>query len=116
MSDLILGLDIGSSSIRTALFDEDGAMLPDTLVRIDGALVGVNIDAEDVLSNVIEAIDATLAQSSGIKNEITHIASCSIWHSLVGVDADRKPTTEVLTWADTRSRECTAKLRSDLDE
>ena len=116
MNDLILGLDIGSSSVRTALFDETGEALPGTLAKIDCSLTGVNIDAESVLTNVIESIDATLQRSSGIKGKIAHIASCAFWHSLVGVGADGKPTTEVFTWADTRSRKCTAKIQSDLDE
>jgi gluconokinase len=32
------------------------------------------------------------------------VAQCSFWHSLVGIDHNCKPTTNVLSWADNRSR------------
>lgn len=116
-NDLILGLDIGSSSVRGALFDHAGKIQAGSLVKIDASLVGDElVVADKVLDNVIAAIDGVFEKSSDSKGDITHIASCAFWHSLVGVDSFGIPTTEVFTWADTRSREYTTKLRATFDE
>jgi gluconokinase len=118
---LILGLDIGTSSVRAALYNSKGAMLPDTLVKNERSLTstddgGAEIDAEVALRQILRAIDDVLAISSGVKGEITYVAACAFWHSLVGVDAKGRPTTKVFGWADTRSREYTDVLRRKLDE
>jgi gluconokinase len=116
-NDLILGLDIGSSSVRAALFDHSGKMKARSSAKVESSLVGdAPVIADEVLTNVIAAVDKVFEKSSNAKSEITHIASCAFWHSLVGVDLHGYPTTEVFTWADTRSRECTSDLRSKLDE
>ena len=73
----------------------------------------VEFDAEDVLSRVEDAIDRVLAKT---KLPISTVAMCSFWHSLVGVDERRKPTTPVLTWADRRSRNYTPVLQERFDE
>ena len=50
------------------------------------------------------------------KRPVSHVASCTFWHSLVGIDERGRPTTNVLGWADTRSREYTAVLQRSFDE
>ena len=61
-------------------------------------------------------IDSLLDKTQKLKNEITYVASCAFWHSLVGVDAKGRPTTMVLGWADTRSRNYSAFLKKRFDE
>lgn len=119
--ELILGLDIGTSSVRAALCDLNGNMVPKTLVKNERTLTstddgGAEIDAEVALRQIVRAIDDVLAISSGVEGEITHVAMCAFWHSLVGVDAKGRPTTKVFGWADTRSREQTDVLRRKVDE
>lgn len=116
---LILGLDIGSSSVRGALYDHAGAVLPKTLVKIERKLKatgcgGSEIDADAAFRQVVKAVDEVLAKAP--KGEITHVASCTFWHSLMGVDADGKPTTPVYGWADNQSRQYVATLRKKLGE
>lgn len=118
---LVLALDIGTSSVRAALYDHAGNMLPKTLVRNERALAvtddgGAEIDAEIAFKQVLRAIDNVLEKSEKVTGEITHVAPCSFWHSLVGVDAKGIPTTPVYGWADTRSRDYVATLRKKFDE
>lgn len=68
------------------------------------------------LEQVVAAIDAVLEKTSNLKGEIEWVASCSFWHSLVGIDAKGKPTTKVLSWADRRSREYSGVLKERFDE
>ena len=83
------------------------------VVTTDG---GAEIDADEALAQVVAAINAILAKTTKLKGEIEYVASSSFWHSLVGVDADGKPTTKVFGWADTRSRKYTDILRKKIDE
>ncbi len=119
--DLILALDIGTSSVRGALYDDAGNLLPRTMVKNERALTstydgGAEIDAEEAFAQAAAVIDEVLRKSEKIKGEISHVAASSFWHSLVGVDAKGKPTTKALGWADTRSREYVSVLRKKFDE
>src|SRR5258708_3961459 len=82
-------------------------------VTADG---GSEIDADEAVAQVIAAIDAVHAKAERVKAEIEYVASSAFWHSLLGIDAKGKPTTKVLSWADTRSRKYVETLRTRLDE
>ncbi len=120
-NELILGLDIGSSSVRGALFDASVRMQPKTLVRNERSLTairdgGAEIDAEKAFHQVVSTIDAVLENSAKINGEIVGGASCTFWHSLMGIDKEGKPTTPVYGWADNRSRTFVDGLRNRFDE
>jgi len=90
-------------------------------VRIEHSFVTANgggseMDAEKALSQVNKAVDSILKKSEKLQGEIGYVASCSFLHSIAGVDAKGKPTTKVLGWADTRSREHSAILKKRFDE
>jgi len=94
-------------------------MLKRTFVKEERRLAatregGAEIDAARALRQVVGVIDGVLERAPA--GEITQIAACTFWHSLLGIDAKGKPTTAVLGWADNRSREHVAMLRSRLDE
>ena len=117
----ILVLDIGTSSVRAALYDLQGNVLPETLVKNERQLTatedgGAEIDAGEAFAQIEKAVDDVLAKSAKISGEISHVAASSFWHSLVGVDAHGKPTTSVFGWADTRSTRYVADLRKKFDE
>lgn len=119
--DLILALDIGTSSVRAALYDEAGNVLPRTMVKHERSLTatddgGAEIDANEAFDQVVGAIDEVLAKAKNVKGEITHVAGSCFWHSLVGVDAKGNATTKVFGWADTRSRDAVAILRKKFNE
>jgi gluconokinase len=119
--ELILGLDVGSSSVRGALFDSGGRMLDKTFVRDERRLTathngGAEIDAEKAFRQVVATTDAILESSSKIKGEIIAVASCLFWHSLLGVDERGNPTTPVYGWADNQSRNYVDALRRRFDE
>lgn len=118
---LILALDIGTSSVRAAIYDSTGKVLPKTFVKNERTLTatedgGAEIDASEALAQIETAIDDVLKKSSEIKGEIEYVAVSSFWHSLVGIDARGKPTTKVFGWADTRSRKYVSGLRKKFDE
>ncbi len=119
--ELILALDIGTSSVRAALYDDAGNVLPRTMVKNERSLTatvdgGAEIDADEAFDQIVAAIDEVLRKSGKIKGSISHVAASSFWHSLVGIDAKGKATTKVYGWADTRSRDHIRSLRKKFDE
>lgn len=121
MKSLILALDIGTSSVRAALYDWQGNVLPATMVKNERTLTatedgGAEIDASEAFAQIEKAVDDVLKKSAKVKGEISHVAASSFWHSLVGIDAKGKPTTKVFGWADTRSAKYVADLRAKFDE
>jgi gluconokinase len=115
----LLGLDIGTSGIRAALFDERGREVEGASVRIDHWNTETEIDtfdADALLEQVAQTLDALFAKLYGATTRVDLIAISCFWHSLLGVDEAGRSTTPVFGWADTRAAAATYQLRSELDE
>ena len=118
----ILALDVGSSSVRAAVFDARGVEVGDTYARVPREFRttregGSEADAEELLSDVAGVIDATLARSGPeLTSRFVAVATACFWHSLVGVDAQGRAATPVYGWADTRAADEAEALRHELDE
>lgn len=115
----VLAVDIGSSSVRAALYDRSGGHVEGTEVKLDYDLEytqdgGATKDADEILDLVARAIDGALSESGN--EPISGVAASTFWHSLLGLDAAGRPTTQILTWADRRSAAEAADLRKRLDE
>ena len=122
---LVLAMDVGSSSTRTALVDDSGR-----LVRGSNRQRGYTIrytahGAAEVSPNVLRraagaCVSETLRwqrNSAALHHvPVRAISGCSFWHSLLGLDRDGKPTTAVFTWADSRSHADAAQLRAEFSE
>ena len=113
----LLSIDVGTSGVRVALFDERGAPVPGAQTRNRRAFTNLSdfaeLDADQIVAEVIQAIDELLANSPG---PIDLIAISAFWHSLIGVDAAGLPTTPLLTWADTRAARFAKQLSGDFNE
>lgn len=118
-SSLVLALDIGTSSVRAALFDQHARRLPGTLTQYaytvshsdDGA---AEFAPPKLLAGVEHCLNATLARARGRKVDTVGVSS--FWHSLVGTDARGRAITPIYTWADSRCREDAARLRTEKAE
>ncbi len=104
--------------MRACLFAGDRKMLARSLVKTEHSPTtsddgSVEFDANELLARVEAVIDSIVSKT---KQPIATVAMCAFWHSLVGVDDRGKPTTPVLTWADTRSREFSGELKERFDE
>ena len=118
---LLLAIDIGSSGVRAALYNDRGDLLPRTLVKQERSFTaiedgGSELDADEEFGRVVEVIDAVLARAAALKGEITNVATSCFWHSLLGTDAKGRPSTRVFGWADTRGRKHVESLRKRFDE
>jgi gluconokinase len=118
--ELILTIDVGSSSIRALLYNLGGQAIPASGARrahgfcyeADGTATD---DAETLLASVVACIDEALALAEGL-GQIVAVAVDTYAGSLLGLDADGRPLTPVLTYADTRCDDDADALRAELDE
>lgn len=115
---MILALDIGTSSVRAAIYDFSGNVLPETVVKMERTVHftedgGAELTADEAFAQVCEAIEEVLSKNS---QTIDYVAASCFWHSLVGVDSEGNATTNVFTWAETRPAEYVQFLRDNLNE
>ena len=117
----VLALDLGTSSVRAVIYDTRGRMLEPTLCdlpyKVDTTQPGqVSSDPAVLLRLTLRAIDMAVKAGREQKVEILAVSASCYWHSLMGVDRIGVPSTELFTWADTRSAAETRTLRSRHDE
>jgi len=117
---VLLALDIGTSGVRAALFDERGSEVTGQSIRVDSrgsslAEFGA-IDADVLLEHVAETLDALFANFYQSDARIELIAVSCFWHSLVGVDDAGRPSTPLFGWSDRRASQAARQLRSEYDE
>src|SRR5438132_8313154 len=117
----VLALDLGTSSVRAVVFDTRGAMLQKTLTdlpyKVRTTDAGeVSSDPDVLVKLIAQSIDGAMKAARKAKVTILAVGVSCYWHSLMGVDRAGRPTTELLTWADTRSAQETLGMRTHFDE
>ena len=116
---LILAVDIGTSSVRTALFDANLRRVPGSLGQRAHAVTHSADGAAELGPATLEAglracLDHTVLRAG--QRLVTAIGVSSFWHSLLGCDARGHALTPIYTWADSRCREDAAALRGEHSE
>lgn len=120
-SSLVLSIDIGTSSVRAALYDTRAVEISGTESRLMRSLCttadgGAEETAEKALEHVALTIDGLLAHAGAFTSRIEAVAVSCFWHSLIGVDREGRAVTPVFGWADTRAARWAEELRSRFDE
>ncbi len=122
---LVLAIDIGTSSLRTALFSAAGDRLVQTTSQQaynlsfteDG---GAELPTAALRKALYEALDRTLAVYRADKvlraTPLLAVGTSCFWHSLIGLDQAGRPVTPVYTWADSRCQEDARTLRDEMPE
>lgn len=122
---LVLALDIGSSSTRSALFDENGRVLAGSgasreyAVRYTadgGAELSPSLLSRASAECLRKTLQARRASPSWRRIPIAAVGASAFWHSLLGVDRRSRAITPVYTWADSRCADDAVRLRQEFDE
>ena len=108
---VILALDIGTSSTRSAIYDAKGRRLMATTAQfsyplISGADGRAELHPADIDRAVTRAFEKTFKAWRKVKSPspLVGIGVSCFWHSLLGLDAQGAPITPIYTWADSRCR------------
>ena len=116
----VLGLDLGTSSVRALVFDDRGVALPDALARRPASLEisdegKAELDPDAVVAAIGECLDKLAGR--GELDQVEHVATSCAWHSVIALDGAGRRPDGALTWADTRAGALVPGLRSrgDMD-
>src|SRR5688572_7688701 len=120
-SDLVLALDVGSSSLRAQLYNLSGQGLPDCEAKLEYEArptpeAGVEIDPASLLSRLFEAIDMCLACAGEKAKRIRGVGMCAQVMNVLGTDDNGNPTTPIYTWSDLRGEDDARKLKQALPD
>ncbi|QKJ88615.1 gluconokinase [Paramixta manurensis] len=110
----VLAIDIGSSSLRAALFDQQGQQQGHCARRtyqLDTDASGkATLSPESLFDDLFSALDEVVATIPA-KMTISAVGISTFWHSLIGIDEHQHPTLPVITWADGRAAHQAAALK-----
>jgi gluconokinase len=116
----LLSIDVGTSGVRAALFDDRGQEVPGAQFRSRRNITTTpdfsELNADVLVDEVVQTIDALIAFHAEPAAPIEFIAISAFWHSLIGVDTNGRATTSLLTWADTRASQSAKNLRANFNE
>lgn len=103
---LFMGVDIGTSGVRAALFSLDGTQV--SLVHQEYPMICTEqgmgeLDPEQVFSSFIYVIKNCIESSGSNQDKIEAIGLSTQLFSLLAVDDTGRCLTNVFTWADTRA-------------
>ena len=119
--DHVVAVDLGSSSVRAALYDVHGRAGPRTEVRhpyrhrarADGTS---EADADALLRLASRCVSQALAAAGPrARASVVGVGMSTFWHGLVGADDASRALTPVYLWGDTRSAAASEDLRGRLD-
>ncbi|MFL6583277.1 MAG: gluconokinase [Chthoniobacterales bacterium] len=117
---LVLALDIGSSSTRSAVFAGTGKHLRGTNAAQQYAVqYGADGTAELDPQKLCRAVRRSVQETVGRRGRNARIGAVSIsafWHGLLGLDAARRPVTPIYMWSDARAAVDAQQLRDRFDE
>lgn len=113
--DLVVGVDIGTTSTKAVAFAADGTVHGhgERGYPLEEPAPGQAV--QDPLQ-VVEAVLGALPEACPAGGQVVGIAFSAAMHSLVGLDDDGHPLTPLLTWADSRASGQAERLREERPE
>lgn len=112
----MIGVDIGTTSTKAVLYNKEGHPL--TKHSVEYPLLTptpgtAEQKPEEILLAVVKSIQGVLVEQQLSSEQVSFVSFSSAMHSLIAVDADGKPLTNCITWADNRSAKWTEKIKSE---
>ncbi|MCI3919235.1 gluconokinase [Paenibacillus sp. TRM 82003] len=115
----VLAADIGTTSTKAAVVDKtDGAVV--AAVSVEYPLYTPAPDRaeqspDEIVEAVAQAVRGAIDKAGAVSADIRCVVFSSAMHSLIALDAEGKPLTPSITWADNRSAPFVAKLKERYD-
>ncbi|MGN9808182.1 gluconokinase [Micromonospora sp. BQ11] len=110
--DIVIGVDLGTTSTKAVAFDVDGDQLAHHSVGypLNEPQPGyAEQDPYAIYAAVIESVRTVVAE---VGRPVAGLSFSSAMHSLIGLDADGNPLTPSVTWADSRAARQAERLRA----
>ncbi len=119
MDNIYVGADIGTSSVKTVIYDENFKQLKKFSQKynlISNRKNQAELDPEEVYEAVLQTLKTAIQESRNNNYKIEFISFSSALHSLIFLDGNHEPLTNCLTWADSRAKDICNKLKSFYQE
>jgi gluconokinase len=115
----VIGVDIGTTGTKAVLFDTEGKVEGHHTVGypLQTPAPGAAEQApQQIFVAVLAAIrGAVVGATPMVNGRINCVGFSAAMHSLIAVDAEGKPLTASIIWADTRSAAWADRLRDEMD-
>lgn len=113
-----LGVDIGTTSTKAVLFDHTGSVM--SIHHKEYPLYSpspsiAEQDPEEIFRAVKETIKITMQKGAVSPLNLELVSFSSAMHSLIAMDAQGKPLTRCITWADSRAASWAEKIKNELN-
>jgi gluconokinase len=116
---VVVGLDIGTTSAKAVVFDPSGAIHGEaehTYPMREPEHGHAEQDVEQVMDAAVAVLRGAAQGARVAGAEVAGVGISTAMHALVGVDGDGRPITPAITWADTRSADEAERLRAEHPE
>lgn len=107
MKDCFLGIDVGTSNIKSILFDTDGFPVEKKSAECSLCPAGdgvAEMDPDEVVHAVFQSVKQCMEACDRTQNRLAGIGLSAHMHSLMAVDRHGKPLTKLILWPDTRAK------------
>lgn len=114
----MIGVDIGTTSTKAVLFEDNGKVIAQANEGYPLFTPKSSIaeqDPDQIFQAVIQTVKQVVAQTAVRPEQLLFLSFSSAMHSIIAVDADGKPLTKCITWADNRSAEWSDRLKRDMN-
>lgn len=103
MEEAVIGLDIGTTSIKLVIYGKKGLVYSDRLDQSWDGSRGREIDPDRLLENVIRLLRRAKKANGNLK--LKAIGLSALFPSFIALDEKGRPLTKILTWLDNRGDE-----------
>ena len=113
--ELVIGLDIGTTSVKAIIFDLKGKLIEEAEKMINSSYPQQNWveqDPYEIEQQTVAVLKEVVTKAAVPQERLLAIGISAAMHSLICVDKNNEALSQVLTWADGRSNEQAEKLKT----
>jgi len=115
MSQVVIGVDIGTTSTKAVIFDEDGSIR--SMHAVEYPMLHpqpgwAEQDPHVLFSAVMQSIQGAIYKGHVSAKQVKAIGFSVAMHSMMLVDEHHRPLTNCIIWTDNRSSEQAERLRA----
>lgn len=102
----MIGVDIGTTSTKAVLYDENGQFILKHNIGYDLHTPNVDVSEEnpdELFDAVLMTVKYVVREANIAKEDIKLVSFSAQMHSLIAMDQDHRRLTENITWADNRA-------------
>ncbi len=114
--EYMIGVDIGTTSTKSVLYDMKGKVIAyaNSEYQLYQDIPDMaEEDPDEIFDAVIEVLGQVIRKGKVKSDEIKGISFSSAMHSLILMDKDDQPLTRAITWADNRAAKYSEELKEN---